>query len=509
MCILSLARNRYLRLHSINGLWCDYCYVGGKLAFMSVRALSIHGHFYQPPREDPISGLIPQEYGAKPYRNWNERIHAECYRPNAQLGNFEKISFNIGPTLFSWMRNYDPAAARLIAAQDQANIHLHGVGNAMAQAYNHTILPLASREDKVTQVAWGVADFEMQFGHKPRGMWLPETAVDMETLNVLAEHDIEYTILAPWQADRESLDVTEPYRVALSAGKSITVFFYHQGLSTGVSFNPGFTNNADEFVHNVVLPTYSIEKEQRNEPQLLLIASDGELYGHHQHFRDRFLAHLVNGASTSVGLEKTYPALWLKMHPPHHWVSIREGTSWSCHHGIERWRGDCGCTPGDGRWKGYLRQAFNRLAYQLDRVYTETMEIYRLDPWSLRNAYVHVFLGQITLEDLVYQHAGYKLGHDQLLQIRLLLEAQRERQRMFTSCGWYFDDFCRIEPRNNVAYAAQAIRLTAAATGVNLTGQLMADLHFVASHRSNLRGDKVLQREMQKTLPIDLFFELH
>ncbi len=472
---------------------------------MSARALSIHGHFYQPPREDPISGLIPQEYGAKPYRNWNERIHAECYRPNAQLGNFEKISFNIGPTLFSWMRDYDPSSTRLIAAQDQANMRMYGVGNAMAQAYNHTILPLASRDDKVTQVEWGIADFEHQFGHRPLGMWLPETAVDTETLNILAEHGIEFTILAPWQAECESLDVTEPYRVALTAGKSITVFFYHQGLSTGVSFNPWSTINADDFVRNAVLPTYSPEKERRGDPQLLLIASDGELYGHHQQFRDRFLAHLVNGASSSVGLEKTFPALWLTKHPPRHWISIREGTSWSCHHGIERWRGDCGCTPGDGRWKGYLRQALNRLAFQLDKVYAEYVDRHHIDPWKLRNAYIHVVLGDYPLEDLVFQHAGRKLDREQVTRIHLLLEAQRERQRTFTSCGWYFDDFCRIEPRNNVAYAAQAVRLTARATGVNLTEQLRSDLHYVASYRSHLRGDKVLLREMEKTLPVDLF----
>jgi alpha-amylase/alpha-mannosidase (GH57 family) len=472
---------------------------------VSVRALSIHGHFYQPPREDPISGLIPFEYGAKPYRNWNERIHAECYLPNAQLGNFERISFNIGPTLFSWMKDYDPSASRLIVAQDHTNIQQHGVGNAIAQAYNHTILPLATCEDKITQIEWGIADFEYQFGHKPKGMWLPETAVDMETLNVLAEHDIQFTILAPWQAEAENLDVTEPYRVALSAGKSITVFFYHQGLSTGISFNPSLTSNADYFVKNSVLPTFNSEKEQRGEPQLLLIASDGELYGHHQHFRDRFLAHLVNGASSNAGLQKSYPALWLKKYPPRHWVSIREGTSWSCYHGVERWKGDCSCTPGDGRWKGYLRQAFNKLARQLDKVFIETMAAYHIEPWGLRNAYIHVVLGQLPIEDLIYQHAGIKLNSDQVLQIRLLLEAQRERQRIFTSCGWYFDDFSRIEPRNNVAYAAQAIRLTSLATGINLEAQLKADLHFVVSYRSNLRGDKVLLKEMQKTLPVDLF----
>ena len=472
---------------------------------MSVRALSIHGHFYQPPREDPISGLIPPEHGASPYRNWNERIHAECYLPNAKLGNFEKISFNIGPTLLSWMNTYDPNAIRLIVAQDGANLKQHGVGNAIAQAYNHTILPLASHEDKVTQVVWGIADFEHKFGRKPIGMWLPETAADMETLNILAEYGIEFTILAPWQAESYQLDVTEPYRVALSAGKSISVFFYHQGLSTGVSFNPSLTSNADEFVKNEILPTFSWEKEQRGEPQLLLIASDGELYGHHQHFRDRFLAHLVNGASSSAGLEKSYPALWLKKYPPRYWVSIREGTSWSCHHGVERWRGDCGCSPGDGRWKGYLRQAFNRMARQLDKVYMDSMSAHNIDPFKLRNSYIHVMLGQLPVEELINQYAGRKLETDQVRQIRLLLEAQRERQRIFTSCGWFFDDFSRIEPRNNVAYAAQAVRLTYLATGVNLSEQFKADLHYVVSQRTGIRGDKVFQREMQKTIPASLF----
>lgn len=472
---------------------------------MSVRALSIHGHFYQPPREDPISGLIPSESGAKPFRNWNERIHAECYLPNARLGNFERISFNVGPTLFSWMEDFDPDASRLIVAQDQANIKLHGVGNAMAQAYNHTILPLASREDKSTQVTWGIADFEHHFGHRPRGMWLPETAVDMETLNVLAENDIEFTILAPWQAEAENLDVTEPYRVALSAGKSITVFFYHQGLSTGVSFNPALTSNADNFIKDAVLPSFLRRKEQRGEPQFLLIASDGELYGHHQHFRDRFLAHLVNGASANAGVDKSFPALWLKKYPPRQWMSIRERTSWSCSHGVERWSADCDCTPGDGRWKGYLRQAFNQLAYQLDKIYCQKMGEYHIDPWKLRNSYIHVVLGQLPFEELIYQHAGRKLESDQIIQVRLLLEAQRERQRIYTSCGWYFDDFSRLEPRNNIAYAAQAIRLTSMATGINLEGQLMADLQYVLSNRSNLRGDKVLKKEMRKTLPLDLF----
>jgi alpha-amylase/alpha-mannosidase (GH57 family) len=476
---------------------------------VSLRALAIHGHFYQPPREDPVSGQIPREQGATPYKNWNERIHAECYLPNAQLGNFEKISFNIGPTLFSWMKKYDPDASRLIVAQEGANLQQNGVGNAMAQAYHHTILPLASREDKVTQIKWGIADFRHQYGHQPLGMWLPETGVDLETLNILAENGIEFTILAPWQAETDHLDVTEPYRVALSAGKSIVVFFYHQGLSTGVSFSPQLTVNADEFVKNNVVPMYMAEKEQRGEPQLLLIASDGELYGHHQQFRDRFLAHLVNGASSGVGLEKTYPALWLKKYPARKWISIREGTSWSCLHGVDRWCGDCDCTPGDGRWKGYLRQAFNQLAQHIDKVYRDTVTVHNIDPWKLRNSYIQVILGQISIDELVNQNAGRKLDKDLIGRIHLLLEAQHQRQRIFTSCGWYFHDFSRIEPRNNIAYAAQAVRLTMMATGVDLSQQLKADLRYVVSQETNLRGDKVFQKEMEKTIPVNLLHQVN
>src|SRR5689334_14944757 len=178
---------------------------------MTTRALCIHGHFYQPPREDPLTGAVPNEVGAAPYRNWNERIHAECYRANAALGNFERISFNVGPTLFEWMDRYDPATCRRIVEQDRANLQQFGVGNAMAQSYNHLIMPLASTADKHTQIAWGIADFQHRFGRRPQGMWLPETAVDLETLAIMAELGIEFTILAPWQAESSTLDPTEPY----------------------------------------------------------------------------------------------------------------------------------------------------------------------------------------------------------------------------------------------------------------------------------------------------------
>jgi len=466
---------------------------------MASKSFCIHGHFYQPPREDPITGIIPTEPGASPYKNWNERIHAECYRPNAELGNFEHLSFNVGPTLFSWMASHDPVTYRQILSQDQANVNRYGVGNAMAQAYNHTILPLASASDKVIQVAWGIADFKLRFGRKPQGMWLPETAVDWETLEVLAHHGIEFTILAPWQAETENLDPTEPYRVALPNGRSIVVFFYQQELSANISFDPGATADADQFALHSLPNYYNREKERNGEAQLLLLASDGELYGHHKPFRERFLAHLLDGASAMAGLTPTFPALWLNSHPPHQMMKIRDDTSWSCHHGVVRWKGSCACTPLDATWKVNLRRALDSLAATLDAVYFEAVYPYISKPRVLRERYIQALLGEITAEELIQGMADRTLTSEQVLRISLLLESQKERQRMFTSCGWFFEDFDRIEPRNNLAYAAQAVRLVRIATGEDLAPQFAADLRKVVSPQTGLRADQVFNHHMQRT----------
>lgn len=477
---------------------------------MTLRSVCIHAHFYQPPREDPLTGEIPPEPGAAPFTNWNERIHAECYQPNAQAGNFGRISFNLGPTLCNWLQAYQPETLRRIVAQDQLNRQRFGVGNALAQPYHHTILPLAKRAEKIVQVAWGIADFERHFGRKPQGMWLPETAVDLETLSVLAEQGIEFTILAPWQgqvesqAGRAEINPGEAYRVALPDGKDITVFFYHRDLSAGLSFNPSWSVNADAFVQRELAPRFDADKMQRGEPQLMLIATDGELYGHHQPFRDHFLAHLVNGASAGLGLNCTYPALWLRENPPRRNAEIHEKTSWSCHHGVMRWMGDCECSPGDGVWKAYLRQAFNRLAEALDGLYTASARGLGIDPLELLKGYIGVIQGVLPLADLVAQLAGRRLPSADLERLSLLLQSQWQRQRMFTSCGWFFEDFARLEPRYNVACAAQAVRLAYLATGVNLAAQARRDLKHVVSHQTGLRGDMVFDWQMTRaSLPTE------
>lgn len=465
---------------------------------MSLSSFSIHAHFYQPPRENPLTGEIPLEKGSAPFPNWNERIHAECYRPNAELGNFGRISFNVGPTLFDWMEQRHPDTVGKIIAQDRANLQRFGVGNAIAQAFNHTILPLSGYQDKMTQVYWGLAEFQHRFGHPAQGLWLPETAVDYETLEVLSISGVEFTILAPWQTEQSDVDPTEPYLVHLPGGRTITVFFYQRDLSGKVSFDPEATINADRFAWHLLRPHFNPEKARHNQAQLLLIASDGELYGHHKNHRDYFLARLVDGASEAAGLQPTYPGLWLKDHPPRRSVRIQEFSSWSCHHGVTRWCGSCACTPGNAEWKARLRQAFDRLAGELDGLYLEAMRPLFGDPWGLRHQYIHVMLGERGLPALISQQTGRTLTHEQVQRTALLLESQRERQRMFTSCGWFFEDFDRIEPRNCVAYAAQAVRLAQQATGVDISQGAIKDLSRVLSPRSGLSAAQVFASYLAK-----------
>ncbi|MBQ6508210.1 MAG: DUF3536 domain-containing protein [Flexilinea sp.] len=429
---------------------------------ISKQSFCVHGHFYQPPREDPFTGRIPIERGAFPFDNWNEKIYDQCYRPNAELGNFSRISFNIGPTLANWMEEVHPDTYHKIIEQENEAHEKTGLSNAMAQAYNHTILPLATRADKETQVRWGLIDFEHRFGHRPQGMWLPETAVDLETLQVLAEAGVEFTILAPWQANtRKPVNPGRPYSVSLGGGKRISVFFYDSDLSMKVSFMPEATVNADGFVYEHLLPQYNKTSRVLN---YRLIASDGELYGHHQPLREYFLHWLTTGALTDQPIDCVFPAQILRQYPPTLSVRIKDNTSWSCHHGVKRWDSECPCAE-HGEWKHGMRHAFDRIAEYVDTEMQKALDPYGLDLQEFRNEYAYVLTGQETAAGQLRRLIGKELPKEEEEKLLSLMKAQYERQRMFTSCGWFFGDFERIEARNNLAYAAMAVYLLEEVTG--------------------------------------------
>src|SRR5436305_1549328 len=284
--------------------------------------LCLHGHFYQPPREDPFTNILPLEVGATPFTNYNEKITAECYRPNAEVGNFDAISYDMGPTLAAWLERAHPDVYQRIISADRRHMERYGVGNALAQAYNHTILPLATTRDKRTQIVWGLQDFRQRYGHAARGMWLAETAVDIESLDLLAQYGITYTILAPWQA-ATNVDPSEPYLVSLPGGRSITVFFFNAPLSGGVSFDSNMTDNADLFAASY-LPGHLVQsKRNAREAQIVLIATDGELYGHHKHWRDKFLTHLIQIGAPDFGFKVCSLEYYMRMYPPTKEVSLR------------------------------------------------------------------------------------------------------------------------------------------------------------------------------------------
>lgn len=461
---------------------------------MSISAFCIHGHFYQPPREDPLSGIIPIEEGAYPYSNWNERIHDQCYKPNAELGNYSRISFNLGPTMLEWMSKADPGTLKCIIDQERKNYDATGLPNGMAQSYNHTILPLASRRDKKTQIEWGMREFKARFGHAAEGIWFPEAAVDSETLSVAYDSGVKYVILAPWQCADTGRDLSLPGWVELGGGKRMAVFFYNQVLSTRVSFDPGSTRNADEFLVNAILPEFS---NGYGEPKdkYLIIASDGELYGHHQRFRDRFLERLTTESCKGKPVIQMTPAEWLSKNPPRQNFTIVENSSWSCHHGVKRWCDDCGCTP-NSQWKAPLRKALNTVAEEVDAGFEREMDKLHVDPYALRDDYIQVLIGQTPFYEFIQQHIP-ECTEEKCRKTGYLIRAQYERQRMFTSCGWFFDDFNRIEPRNNVKYAAQAVWLTQQVNPELPLDGILAELKKVRSNRSNLVADQVFQNHLQ------------
>jgi len=455
--------------------------------------LAVHGHFYQPERRNPFSGEIAPQPAAAPYRDWNARIDAECYKPNAERGNLRHVSYDLGPTLASWLADHDASTHKGFVDSD-ASPEADGPdgGNAMAQAYHHAILPLASLADRRTEIRWGLRDFELRFDRKPTGIWLPETAVDLPTLRILADQGIRYTILAPWQAADSRLDTRRPYRVELGAGKSIVVVFYDASLSASASFESDATMDADAFARDRVLPRLAGPGFPDGTPRMAVIATDGELYGHHQKFRDLFLARLVNPGPdvpdrgfdvTTIGLvvgetpASAFPA-----------TQIAERTSWSCHHGVLRWYAECP-DASDGRWKGPLRVALERLAAAIDTVAgglaAEFMDSAEL--WQARDAYVDVVFGAVTAEDFARGRLPLATA-EQRDRFLSLMEAERWRLAMFASDGWFWGDPIRLETKQVLLCAARAARLMDDSTGTDLEGRLLDDLSLFTSPSRRIDG---------------------
>jgi alpha-amylase/alpha-mannosidase (GH57 family) len=463
--------------------------------------LCIHGHFYQPPREDPFTGLLPVEAGATPFPNFNEKITVECYRPNAEAGNFEALSYDLGPTLAAWLEQAHPDVYQRIIASECLHRQHYGVSNALAQAYNHTILPLATTRDKRTQILWGLQDFRHRYGHDAHGMWLAETAVDREVLDLMAQHGVTYTILASWQA-ATPIDPSEPYRVLLDDGRSITVFFYNAPLSGCFSFDWNMTTDATIFAASYLPGQLVPGKLVSGDPQLIQIATDGELYGHHKPWRDKFLTHLLQYGAPSYGFEVCTLERYMRMYPATREVQLQLPGSWSCVHGLARWSTCCSCTEGESSWKGSLRQALVHLARQGARLFEQYAGQTLKDPWAARDDYLSLRNGWETLESFWSRHgiSSWQPNDAQFMHLvqrtQCLLEAQYYLQYSFTSCGFFFEDLDRIEPRNNIAFAHRAISLIWQALGIDLQRDFVHDLQFTKSWRSQLTG-----ADLYKQLP--------
>ena len=470
---------------------------------MSRPKLAVHGHFYQPERRDPFSGEIAPQPAAAPYRDWNARIDAECYKPNAERGNLRHISYDLGPTLASWMAANDAATHRGFVDSDMpAGIDDRDAGNAMAQAYHHAILPLASMADRRTEIRWGLRDFELRFGRRPTGIWLPETAVDLPTLRILADEKVKYTILAPWQAANSRLDTGRPYRVELGGRRSIVVVFYDAELSAAASFQSEATMNADWFARDRILPRFSGPGLRDGTPVLALIATDGELYGHHQKFRDLFLARLVNPGPDvpDRGFDVTTVGQFVEDTPASTFpvTQIAERTSWSCHHGVLRWTAECP-DASDGRWKGPLRVAFERLAASLD-VVAEGLAGDFMEPealWRARDQYVDAIFGAETTDEFACRWLPLATP-EQRDRFLVLMDAERWRLAMFASDGWFWDDPIRPETKQVMLSAAKAARLIDAAAGTHLETRLESDLSLLSSPSRRVDGAAIYREALSE-----------
>lgn len=448
--------------------------------------ICIHGHFYQPPRENAWLETVEIQDSAAPFHDWNERINFECYAPNAAarilnesdhiidiVNNYSSISFNFGPTLLSWMEQASPEAYQLILDADKTSQkRFGGHGSALAQVHSHLILPLCNERDKITQTIWGIKDFEYRFGRKPEGIWLAETAANTETLEVLADQGIKFTILAPrqgkafrkigeegWmQLDHAAIDSRRPYLFKLPSGKSIALFFYHGGIAQGVAFE-GLLNNGIHFA-NKFMDAF----DGNNTPQLAHIATDGESYGHHHSRGEMALASCLRHIEEHQLATITNYGQYLELFPPEYEVQIHDNSSWSCVHGVERWQSNCGCNAGGGpgwnqEWRGPLRNALDWLRDRLIPIYEKEASVFLKDIWETRNDYIEILLDrdQDTIDQFLQKHHTRPLSPGEKTKVLRLLEMQRHAMLMYTSCGWFFDEISGLETNQILQYANRAI----------------------------------------------------
>jgi alpha-amylase/alpha-mannosidase (GH57 family) len=464
-----------------------------------LKYVCIHGHFYQPPRENPWLEELETEVSAAPYHDWNDRIYAECYRANAAArlvddknfivrlrNNYKLMSFNFGPTLLRWLQRRHPWLHEVIIEADKESCErLQGHGNAMAQVYNHLIMPLANRRDKISQVLWGIRDFESRFGRKPEGMWLAETAVDRESLQIMADAGIVFTVLSPfqalrwrfiqdgggWQDGREArIPTGRPYRYDCGNGKSINVFFYDAGLAKGIAFERLLEHSSRLLAQ--IDAGFEHRAAAKDEPWLIHSATDGESYGHHFRFGDMALAAAYRELERDPASRLLNYGAFLASFPVRAEVEIQENTAWSCAHGVGRWERDCGChiggEPGwSQKWRAPLREAMNTLRDSLAVHFDAAMSELCNEPWEVRDRYIDVLTNTESREAFAQKYIRSPSGNgSDIPRFFQLLEMQRAAMAMFTSCGWFFDEISDIGSVIILRFAARAIQL-AEQTGAN------------------------------------------
>jgi len=495
----------------------------------------IHCHFYQPPRENAWLEAVESQDSASPYHDWTDRITAECYLPNGAsrildgagriakiVNNYARISFNFGPTLLSWMAERAPLAYEQILKADRESQQIFsGHGSAIAQAYNHLILPLANSRDKQTQIVWGIEDFRHRFGRDPEGMWLPETAVDLETLEILSSQGIKFTILAPYQAarlrrdkakewinlDGRGIDSKRAYACNLPSGRSISLFFYDAVVSRAVAFEKLLFSG--ENLARRLLGRFDPEGDSA---QLIHIATDGESYGHHHIHGDMALAYALDYLGQNKTVRMTNYGEYWAQHPPAQEVEILERTSWSCAHGVGRWDSNCGCNSGGNglwkqEWRRPLREALDWLRDELAPLYQAAAKELLRDPWTARDEYGRVITDHASgkIDSFLDEHAVRNLSAEEVVRALRLLEMQRHLMLMYTSCGLFFDEPTGPETVQVLQYAARAVQLSEVLFGSKREEQFLTRLERVWSNIPECGNGRNIYEKFVRPAMVDLY----